>query len=61
MLKLKKIKSHCENLHIRMYAGETKNQGNYLKGLFTFCSLSVSSAFWNAHLEQERNKEINDT
>lgn len=49
-------KSHCENLLIRMYAGETKNQGNYLKGLFAFCSLSVSSQFWNAYLEQERKK-----
>lgn len=29
-------KSHCENLLIRMYAGETKNQENYLKGLFAF-------------------------
>lgn len=44
-----------------MYAGETKNQGKYLKGLFTFCSLSVSSPFWNTYLEQESNKEINDS
>lgn len=44
-----------------MYAAETKNQGNYLKGLFTLCLLSVSSTFWNAYLEQERNKEINGT
>lgn len=61
MLKLRKKKSQRENLHIRICAGETKNQGNYLKGLFTFCLLSVSSAFWNAHLEEERSKVINDT
>lgn len=44
-----------------MYAGETISQGNYLKVLFPFSSVSVSSPFWNAYLEQERIKEINDS